>query len=165
MSGKRPDKEISNVSTVPVVKSACKLSANGTSVMCQFCSALTHSVPPQFWPMDNTHFGVRIVYQGVVQRRTMVQQSNKLSSLAALFSPKLRKSSSTICDSSSVLSTSTIADSSSKCSLANARPVGFSTWRRLWATLVMDSVGSTAFMIYFEPKSKKATFRHNVSSS
>ncbi|KAF8571601.1 hypothetical protein P879_00911 [Paragonimus westermani] len=164
LDGKRPDKEISNASTVPVVNSACKLSANGTSAVCQFCSALTHSVPPLFWPMDNTHFGVRIVYQGVVQRRTMVQQSNKLSTLTALFSPKLRKSSSTICDSSSVLSTSTIADSSSKCSLANARPAGFSAWRRLWATLVMDCVGSAAFMIYFEPKSKNATFRHNFNA-
>ncbi|KAF6779214.1 hypothetical protein AHF37_01497 [Paragonimus kellicotti] len=164
LGGGRPGKEMSGVSIVPVVASACKSPANGTGVVCQLCSAPAYSTPPLYRPIHNGHFGVRIVYQGVVQRRTMVQQSNKLSSLAALFSPKLRKSSSTVYDSSSVLSTSTIEDSSSKCSLTNARPLGFSAWRRLWATLVMDSMGSAAFMIYFEPKSKNATSRHNFNA-
>ncbi|KAF7232138.1 hypothetical protein EG68_09700 [Paragonimus skrjabini miyazakii] len=164
LGGGRPDKEISDVSTVPVVNSACKSPANGTGVVCQLCSALTQSTQPLCRPVDNTQFGVRIMYQGVVERRTMVQQSNKLSSLAALFSPKLRKSSSTVYDSSSFLSASTNEDSSSKCSVINARSLGFSAWRRLWATLVMDYMGSAAFMIYFEAKSKNATSRHDFSA-
>lgn len=42
---------------------------------------------------------------------------------------------------------------------SSTRSFRFSKWRRLWATLVLVGEGLAAYMIYFEPKSKKSIQR------
>ncbi|VDP90359.1 unnamed protein product [Echinostoma caproni] len=154
-------------------------------------SALATSTPPHFLSLDSHssfiaspglpasvpgEFTVHIVHQGVIQRRSMAQlRSGAHSGLAALLSPKLRKPSlgtnPDIYGSSSSLSTCSAAAGTSensnysavRSSLIHSRPVGFSTWRRLWATLVLVGPGSAAFMIYFEPKCKRAMHRNQLA--
>lgn len=113
--------------------------------------------------MPNAQFGVSIVCQGVVQRRTVVQ--NRPSNLAPWLSPRIRKSSSSTVSAAAEAAISASASSLSTTSsrpLMHARPAGFSTWRRYWATLVLVGQGSAAFLIYFEPKSKNAIQRNQV---
>ncbi|THD22283.1 Ras-specific guanine nucleotide-releasing factor RalGPS1 [Fasciola hepatica] len=125
-------------------------------------SGVLHSLPGEFT--------VHIVHQGVVQRRSMTQMRPTPSGLVSLLSPKMKKPTSVtdpdIYGSASSLSTcSVVADVSDNTSVIHAawihsRPAGFSTWRRLWATLVLVGQGSAAFMIYFEPKCKHAMHRN-----
>ncbi|KER21732.1 hypothetical protein T265_10010 [Opisthorchis viverrini] len=111
-----------------------------------------------------SQFDVQIVYQGVVQRRTLVRaRTAAFSGLAALLSPKLRKGPANVYGSNSSLSTvSAVVGGGvkSSSSLMHARPAGFSSWHRLWATLVVVGSGSSAFMIYFQPKCKNAMLRN-----
>ncbi|CAL8103301.1 unnamed protein product [Calicophoron daubneyi] len=126
---------------------------------------LTAYVPPE--PLE---FGVHIVRQGVIQRRTMVQV--RASTTSSLTSPRLPKDSNdnpAVYDSNDSLATiSTIGPSGSKTNekptFIRTRPAGFGTWKRFWMTLVLVGEGSTGFMIYFEPKFRNAAVRNDFQA-
>ncbi|CAH8292263.1 unnamed protein product, partial [Schistosoma turkestanicum] len=125
------------------------------------------------------NFNVRIICQGVVQRRTVYrftptlnsyQSFDTISPTSPLFaSSSLHASNSSLSGSSVVVGTTgstmttntkqTLHNASTSSLSSTYRPAGFSKWRRLWATLVMVGDGLTAYMIYFEPKVKNAIYR------
>lgn len=118
------------------------------------------------------YFGVRVICQGVVQRRTVYrftpttntnQSFDTVCSNSALFTSSIHASNSSLSGSSVIVSGSTATRQMFHNPSSACRPSGFSKWRRLWATLVMVGDGLTAYMIYFEPKVKNAVYRNQVS--
>ncbi|CAH8875371.1 unnamed protein product [Trichobilharzia szidati] len=123
-------------------------------------------------------FGVKVICQGVVQRRTVCRfppvvfgrgdsnqslNSTSCSTNTSLFtspSPPVHASNSSLSTASNIAAGETTKsvyfDISSS---TKYRQIGFSKWRRLWATLVLVGDGLTAYMIYFEPKVKNAIHR------
>ena len=111
-------------------------------------------------------FGVRVVCQGVVQRRTVARARPPPADTSAIMylkHPSGSLETSSVYASTSSLSTcSNATNSVTKSPFTMSRSTKFSKWRRLWATLVLVGDGYAAYMIYFEPKSKNATQRNEV---
>ncbi|CAH8681033.1 unnamed protein product [Schistosoma rodhaini] len=119
------------------------------------------------------YFGVRVVCQGVVQRRTVYrftpttntnQSIDTVCSNSPMFTSSVHASNSSLSGSSVIVSGSTATKQMFHNPSSTCRPSGFSKWRRLWATLVMVGDGLTAYMIYFEPKVKNAVYRNQFQA-
>ncbi|VDP23502.1 unnamed protein product [Schistosoma margrebowiei] len=119
------------------------------------------------------YFGVRVICQGVVQRRTVYrftpttntnQSFDTVCSNSPMFSSSMHASNSSLSGSSVIVSGSTATRQMFHNPSSACRPSGFSKWRRLWATLVMVGDGLTAYMIYFEPKVKNAVYRNQFQA-
>lgn len=119
------------------------------------------------------YFGVRVVCQGVVQRRTVYrftpttstnQSFDTVCSNSPMFTSSVHASNSSLSGSSVIVSGSTATKQMFYNPSSTCRPSGFSKWRRLWATLVMVGDGLTAYMIYFEPKVKNAVYRNQFQA-
>ncbi|CAH8540391.1 unnamed protein product [Heterobilharzia americana] len=129
--------------------------------------ASEHSGVP-YSPLVSNYFGVKVVCQGVVQRRTVYrfrpltnsnQNFDSARSTSPLFAPPVHASNSSLSNCSVISSTATVTKSMFYHPSSTYRSAGFSKWRRLWATLVFVGDGLTAYMIYFEPKIKNAVNR------
>ncbi|KAK4475479.1 hypothetical protein MN116_002529 [Schistosoma mekongi] len=123
-------------------------------------------------PVVPNYFGVRIVCQGVIQRRTVYrftpitntnQSFDSVSSHSPVITSSVHASSSSL-SGSSVIGIGSAVTRQMFHDPSSCRPTGFSKWRRLWATLVMVGDGLTAYMIYFEPKSKNAVYRNQFQA-
>ncbi|CAH8672878.1 unnamed protein product [Schistosoma margrebowiei] len=119
------------------------------------------------------YFGVRVICQGVVQRRTVYrftpttntnQSFDTVCSNSPMFTSSMHASNSSLSGSSVIVSGSTATRQMFHNPSSACRPSGFSKWRRLWATLVMVGDGLTAYMIYFEPKVKNAVYRNQFQA-
>lgn len=109
-----------------------------------------HLTPlPSLHQYTGTLLGVHVVHQGVVQRRLMSQSLGSLDTLTQLFGSRVRLNPLT----------SLSSFTSPSHTWSQARPVGFSPWRRFWATLVVVGSGSAAFIIYFSATSKSSISR------
>ncbi|KAH8869457.1 Ras-specific guanine nucleotide-releasing factor RalGPS1 [Schistosoma japonicum] len=124
-------------------------------------------------PVVPNYFSVRIVCQGVIQRRTVYrftpitnknQSFDSVSSHSPVFSSSVHASNSSLSGSSVVGIGSAVTKQMFYDPASTCRPTGFSKWRRLWATLVMVGDGLTAYMIYFEPKAKNAVYRNQFQA-
>ncbi|CAH8593381.1 unnamed protein product [Dicrocoelium dendriticum] len=118
----------------------------------------------QFAPFQPFHhypgtlLGVHVVHQGVVQRRLMSQSLGSLDALTQLFGPRFRLNPPTA-NASFPSFTSPSHSNDFSHTWSQARPTGFSAWRRFWASLVVVGSGSAAFMIYFAAMSKNSLSR------